>query len=148
MTEGEAGCEAAAVGNRRNRKYCMLGVYMSYFEYLQPTRSYWASACDGAVCPAACISKCRQFASQLFDPVGVLPMTWPAPVVCYGHFPLTEEQATALDGTMTVFGPQSIYVPGTGERYTPQLEAWLLETVRGNATGAASRSPFVQGGCF
>ena len=149
MLDGEAGCEAAAVGSRRNRKYCLLGVYMSYFEYLEPVASEWASACDGAACPAACIIKCRQFASQLFDPILFIPVAWPANIICYGQHPLSEAQAAALDETLTVYGARSIYHPGHGEQYTPQLESWLLETVRENATRAtaAGRSP-LPGGCF
>jgi hypothetical protein len=146
MSEGEAGCDAATVGSHRNRKYCYLGVYMSYFEYLRPVASDWASACDAAACPAACIIKCRQFASQIFDAPLFMDMAWPTTVVCYGPRPLGRAQAVALDEALTVYGINGIYRPGHGEQYTPDLEAWLLRTVRGNAS--SEHIPPLVGGCF
>jgi hypothetical protein len=159
LAEGEAGCDAAVVGRRTNRKFCMLGVYMSYFENLRLQPAEWSQACETAACPAACIIKCRQFASMLFDPTLFLHTTtdWPSPLVCYGRHPLSRDDAIALDTRFAVYSDpltvvdaashrprvlRSIYEPGHGAVYTPETETWLFETIdtNGNATTGAPSS--------
>jgi hypothetical protein len=143
LAEAEAGCDDAVVGRRRNRKFCMLGVYMSYFEYLRLEPVEWASACETAACPAACIIKCRQFASVLLEPILLQPPaeqpSWPSPLICYGRHPLSNDAALALDTRFSVYSDpltlydgalhRSIYEPGHGAVYTPEMEAWLFGAI-------------------
>jgi len=49
--------------------YCLTGVYMTYFEYLEPVYSAWSAACISARNVRICRQKCLQFGTNLFPGV-------------------------------------------------------------------------------
>lgn len=143
LAQAEAACDVAVASRGGNRKACFLGVYMHYFELLALDRRAWASACDNAVCSAACVAKCRQFASDIFDPV--LPystgpvearlsdsageLSWPAAVLCYGDTPLTQAQAVALDDRFAPYAPSSFAIAANRPFYTRETELQLFDAI-------------------
>ena len=129
LSQATASCEAATAGRHApNRKHCFTGLYMSYFQNLNPVRSEWDAACKHAACKAACIIKCRQFASDIFDPVPII-FTWPSRLVCYGDRSLSKDVAFALDDRITVYARHSYGQPAAASVFTAEYEDTLFQAL-------------------
>ena len=135
MLRGVAVCETVP---HPNRKWCLTGAYMSYFEFIRPSRVDWSVACEQVPCMAACIMKCRQFASDLIDPVFTIAR-WPTAVVCYGPRLLSRDRAFALDNVMAPYSEKSFTRPDGGPYYTAEFEALLVHELGLEGEAATER---------